>query len=85
MIRNWNTSKQITESDQVHCQWTDLILDDKFGITEENWNTVIEKTVEHIRSWGQQDISGRISCMIELLLPQLDVLWKGKIGSRWNG
>ena len=80
MIRNWKTSKQITELDQVHCRWPDLILDDEFGITKENWNTVIEKTVEHVRNWTEEDVKGRVSCIIELLLPQLDVLWQGKVG-----
>ena len=80
MTRNWKTNKQITELDQIHYCWKDLILDDKFGITEADWNAVIQKTVEHIHSWTQKDIKGRVSCMIELLLPQLDVLWRGKVG-----
>ncbi len=81
MTRDWKTSKQITElDDQIHCRWTDLILDDEFGITKEDWNTVIEKTVEHIHSWGEQNIARRVSCMIKLLLPQLDVLWRGNVG-----
>lgn len=79
MTRNWKTSKQITELDQVHYQWTDLILDDKFGITKEDWNTVIEKTAAYIHNWSEQDIKGRVSCIVELLLPQLDVLWRGKV------
>ena len=69
MTRNWKTSKQITELEQVHYQWTDLILKDKFGITKKDWNTIIEKTKEHVHSWREQDISDRISCMIALLLP----------------
>ncbi|RKU14639.1 hypothetical protein C6503_15000 [Candidatus Poribacteria bacterium] len=80
MTRDWKISEPIKEVDQVHCQWTDIILDDKFGITKEDWNTVIEKTVEHVHSWGEQNIARRVSCMIRLLLPQLDVLWQGKVG-----
>ena len=80
MTRNWKTSKQITESDQVHCRWTDLILDDEFGITEEDWNTVIAKTIEHVRNWTEKDINGRVSCIVDLLLPPLYTLWQGKDG-----
>ena len=77
MIQDWKTDKPIDNPD--YC-WEDLILKDELGITTEDWNTVIKQTVEHIHSWGEQDIAGRISCMIALLLPQLDVLWKGKVG-----
>ncbi len=80
MTRNWKTSEQITElDDQVRSRWSDLILDDEFGITKEDWNTVIKKTVEHVHSWGEQNIARRVSCIIKLLLPQLDVLWRGKV------
>ncbi len=78
MTRNWKTSEQITELDQVHWRWTDLILDDEFGITEEDWNTVIEKTVDHIRDWIEEDIKGRVSCLVDLLLPSVQILWQGK-------
>ena len=80
MTRNWKTSERITELDQVHCRWTDLILDDVFAITEEDWNTIIKKTVNHIRDWTKEDIKGRVSCMIALLLPPLQTLWQGKDG-----
>ena len=76
MVRNWKTSEP--ELNQVYCRWTDLILDDEFGITEEDWNTVIEKTVDHIRDWTEEDIKGRVSCMVALLLPSLQTLWQGK-------
>ena len=78
MTRNWQTSEQITELDQVHCRWTDLILDDEFGITEEDWNTVIEQTVAHIQGWSKNDITGRVTRLIDLLLPPLQTLWQGK-------
>lgn len=80
MTRDWKTSEPIKEVDQIHCQWTDIILDDKFGITKEDWNTVIEQTAAHIRTWPEQNITERVSCLIKLLLPQLDVLWRGKVG-----
>lgn len=77
MIRNWKTDKPI---DNPNYCWEDLILKDKFGITTEDWNTVIKQTVEHVRSWGEQDISGRVSCLIDLLLPPVQILWQGKDG-----
>ena len=56
---------KITELDQIHYCWRDLILDDKFGITEEDWNAVIQETVEHIHSWTQKDIKGRVSGIVD--------------------
>ena len=86
MTRDWKTNKQLTDSDQIHDCWTDLILDDKFGITKEKWNAVIEQTVEHIRGWAEKDIKGRVSGLVDLLLPPLETLWQGKTGEpsfRW--
>ncbi len=77
MIRDWKTDKPIENPD--YC-WDDLILEDKFGITTEDWNTVIKQTIEHVHSWGEQDISGRVSCLIDLLLPPVQTLWQGKDG-----
>ncbi|MDE0012269.1 MAG: hypothetical protein OXU36_14055 [Candidatus Poribacteria bacterium] len=80
MTRNWKTGKSIEEEHEIHLCWEDLILKDKFSITKEDWNAVIKKTVEHVHSWGEQNIARRVSCLIKLLLPQLDVLWRGKVG-----
>ncbi|MYK94780.1 hypothetical protein F4009_12430 [Candidatus Poribacteria bacterium] len=80
MTRNWKTGKSIEEEHEIHLCWKDLILKDKFSITKEDWNAVIKKTVEHVHSWGEQNIARRVSCLIKLLLPQLDVLWRGKVG-----
>ena len=78
MTRDWETNDQITGSDQIHDCWTDLILEDKFGITKEKWDAVIAETVEHIRGWTEKDIKGRVSCLVDLLLPPLETLWQGK-------
>ena len=80
MIRNWKTGEPIEERDQVDYCWEDLILEDEFGITKEDWNEVIKLTIEHVRSWSEQDIAGRVSRMIDLLLPPLETLWQGKNG-----
>ena len=80
MIRNWKTGEPIEERDQVDYCWEDLILEDEFGITKEDWNEVIKLTTEHVRSWSEQDIAGRVSRMIDLLLPPLETLWQGKNG-----
>ena len=80
MTRNWKTGEPIEEEHQVDYCWEDLILDDKFGITKEDWTTVIVLTIEHIRSWSEQDIAGRVSRVIDLLLPPLETLWQGKNG-----
>ena len=86
MTRDWETNKQITDLDQIHDCWTDLILEDKFGITKEKWDAVIAETVEHIRGWTEKDIKERVSCLVDLLLPPLGTLWQGKTGEpsfRW--
>ena len=44
MIRNWKTGKSIEEGHQIHHCWEDLILEDTFGITEDDWNTVVKQT-----------------------------------------
>ncbi len=83
MTRDWKTGGSINN---VHRQWKDLILGDQFGITREDWNTVIDQTAEHVRGWSDQDIAGRVSCMVNLLIPRLHTLWKGKGGKlpfRW--
>ena len=40
MTRDWKKTGEPIEN-AYYC-WEDLILEDKFGITEEDWNTVIE-------------------------------------------
>lgn len=77
MTRDWKTGKPIENA--IYC-WKDLILEDEFGITAEDWNTVIKETVEHIRSWAGPVLADRVSCMIDLLLPPLEALWQGKKG-----
>ena len=81
MTRDWKTGKLLEEGQQVHCCWEDLILGDQFGITQEDWDVVVEQTAAHIYGWPEQDITQRISGMIKLLLPQLDVLWQGRVGA----
>ena len=83
MTRDWKIDKPI---ENAHYCWQDLILEDEFGITVKDWNAIIEKTVEHVREWSEHDISGRISHLIDLLLPPLQTLWQGKNGTlpfRW--
>lgn len=80
MTRDWKTGKQIEEGQQIHDPWDDLILEDQFGITQDDWNTVVQLTAEHICSWDEQDITERISCLIDLLMPPLQTLWQGKNG-----
>ena len=75
MTRDWKTGEPI---ENAHYYWEDLILKDGFGITQEDWSTVVEQTAEHVRSWSEQDITGRVSCIVNLLLPPLSTLWKGK-------
>ena len=77
MTRNWKTGNPI---ENTHYCWKDLILKDTFGITEEDWNAVIQQTVTHILDWGNQSISDRVSCVVDLLLPRLEALWQGKKG-----
>ena len=86
MTRDWRTSEPIQGGRQIHYCWDDLILGDQFGITQIDWEKIIEQTTEHIRGWGEQNITERISGMINLLMPQLDELWQGKKGGlpfRW--
>ncbi len=75
MTRDWKTGEP---TKNAHYCWEDLILKDGFGITQEDWSTVVKQTAEHVRSLPEQDITGRVSCIINLLLPPLSTLWKGK-------
>ena len=75
MTRDWKTGEQIENA--LYC-WEDLILKDEFGITEKDWNNVIEQTVAHMQGWSKNDITGRVTCLIDLLLPPLQTLWQGK-------
>ena len=83
MMRNWKTDQSI--ENPHHC-WKDLILEDTFGITEKDWNNVIEQTVNHIQGWSENNITGRVTRLIDLLLPPLQTLWQGKDGelSHWT-
>ena len=76
MTRDWKTGNPPIEN--VHHCWEDLILKDTFGITNEDWKSVIQQTVEHIRSWEDQTITKRVTRMVDLLLPPLQTLWQGK-------
>ena len=40
MTRDWKTGKRI---ENPHRCWKDLILEDEFGITEEDWQNVIQQ------------------------------------------
>lgn len=75
MTRNWKDGKPIENTH--HC-WKDPILEDTFGIAEEDWNTVIQQTVTHVQEWEDYTISDRVTCMIDLLLPPLQTLWQEK-------
>ena len=75
MTRDWKTGKQI---ENAHYCWKDPILKDEFGITEEDWDDTIQRTVEHIRNAADETIAGRVSCILGLLLPSLQTLWQGK-------
>ena len=75
MMRNWKTDESI--EDPHHC-WKDLILEDTFGIAEKDWKNVIEQTVDHIQGWSENNITGRVTRLIDLLLPPLQTLWQGK-------
>ena len=75
MTRDWKTGEPI---ENAHYCWEDLILKDGFGITQKDWSIVVEQTAEYVRSWAEQDITGRVSCIVNLLLPPLSTLWKGK-------
>ena len=39
MTRDWKTGEPI---ENAHYYWEDLILKDGFGITQEDWSTVVE-------------------------------------------
>ena len=83
MTRDWKTRKSIKNP---HYCWEDLILKDKFGITEDDWNTTIQQTVTCVRDHVDQTIKSRVSCILNLLLPPLQTLWQGKNGEflfRW--
>lgn len=83
MTRNWKTGKPI---DNGHYCWEDLILKDTFGITEEDWNSIIQQTITHIQDWTNLTLSDRVARVIDLLLPPLKTLWQGKDGEllfRW--
>ena len=75
MTRDWKTGNSIENTH--HC-WEDLILKDTFGITDEDWKSVIQQTEAHVRSWADLTITERVTCMVDLLLPQLQTLWQGK-------
>ena len=75
MTRDWKTGKQIENAN--YC-WNDLILKDKFGITEKDWKNVVQGTVTCIGSWPNLTITERVTQMIYLLLPPLETLWQGK-------
>lgn len=75
MTRDWKTGKRI---ENAHYCWKDLILQDEFGITKEDWNSVIQEAVAHVRSVADQAIAARVSCIIDLLLPPLQTLWQEK-------
>ena len=50
MTRDWKTGNSVDNAD--YC-WKDLILKDTFCITDENWNDVVQQTVEHTFAVGQ--------------------------------
>lgn len=75
MTRDWKTGNPI---ENAHYCWEDIILKDKIGITEEDWNTIIRQTVAHVSDWTDHTITKRVSCMIDLLLPPLQTLWQEK-------
>lgn len=83
MTRDWKIGKSI---ENPHHRWKDPILEDYFGITEEDWDTTIQATVAHVRDCVDQPITDRVSYILDLLLPPLRVLWQGKDGEhlfRW--
>ena len=83
MTRDWKTDDPI--KDALYC-WEDLILKDEFGIIEKDWNDVIEQTVDYIQGWSENNITGRVTRLIDLLLPPLQTLWQGNNGElpfRW--
>ena len=42
MTRDWKTGNSVKNA---HYCWKDLILKDTFGITDEDWNNVVQQTV----------------------------------------
>ena len=83
MTRDWKTGEQI---ENPHYCWKDLILGDEFGITEEDWQSGIQQTVTHIQTRKNKTITQRVTQIVDLLLPPLEVLWQGKDGKhpfRW--
>ncbi|MDE0481487.1 MAG: type III-B CRISPR-associated protein Cas10/Cmr2 [Candidatus Poribacteria bacterium] len=83
MTRDWKTDEPIENA--LYC-WEDLILKDEFGITKKDWNNVIEQTVGHIQGWSENNITERVTHLIDLLLPPLQTLWQGNNGElpfRW--
>ena len=84
MTRDWKTDESI---ENAYYNWKDPILKDEFGITEEDWNTVVQQTIAHIHNLTDQTMAGRVSCIIDLLLPPLWTLWqeknKSKLPFRW--
>ena len=66
MTRDWKTGNLVENTH--HC-WKDLILKDTFGITDEDWKSVIQQTEAHVRSWADQTITERVTHMVDLLLP----------------
>ena len=83
MTRDWKTGELI---EAARYRWKDPILNDAFGITQADWDTVIEQTVAHIRRWDAPRIAERTAYLVELLAPPLQRLWQGKNGEvpfRW--
>lgn len=83
MTRDWKTDGSIKNA--LYC-WEDLILKDEFGIREKDWNNIIEQTVDYIQDWSENNITGRVTHLIDLLLPPLQTLWQGNNGElpfRW--
>lgn len=83
MKRDWKTGEPI---ENPHHEWKDLILEDEFGITKNDWDTTIQDTVKHIQDKEKSTLSDRISCIMDLLLPPVETLWQGKDSehpSRW--
>ena len=83
MTRDWKTGELI---EAARYRWKDPILNDAFGITQADWDTVIEQTAAHIRRWNAPRIAERTAYLVELLAPPLQRLWQGKNGEvpfRW--
>ncbi len=79
MVRDWKTDKLIEDIKDIHDKpWSDLILKDKVGISEKDWNSVIEQTVNHIENWTDQTITERVTQVVDLLVPPLQTLWQNK-------